>query len=99
MSGYRPDGDEVVEAMILADPSLWWLVSPGVRVEAAPREDGGLTVTFEDGLYGDGPAEVVGVAVPSGEGWYLGCFGCQARINGTDAGLCLSCRIRLEGGR
>jgi hypothetical protein len=85
--------------MILADATLWWLVSPGVRVQAAAGEDGCLAVTFEDGLYGDGRAEVVGVAVPSGGGWYLGCFGCRARINGTDAGLCPSCRARLEDGR
>jgi hypothetical protein len=99
VSGCRPDGDAVVEALILADATLWWLVSPGVRTEAAHGEDGCLTVTFGDDLYGDGPAEVVGIAVPSGEDWYLGCFGCRARINGTDAGLCPSCRTRLEGSR
>jgi hypothetical protein len=55
-----------VEAMILADATLWWLVSPGVRVQAG--DDGCLTVTFEDVLYGDGRAEVVGAAVPSGGG-------------------------------
>lgn len=88
-----------MEAMILADATLWWLVSPGLRIETAPGEDGCMTVIFEDDLYGDGRAEVVGIAVPSGEGWYLGCFACRARISGTDTGLCPSCRARLAGGR
>jgi len=99
MSGSRPNGERVVQAMIVADPGLWWLVSSGVRIQAAPAQDGCLTVTFDDDLYGDGRAEVVGVAVPSGGGWYLGCFGCRTRINGTDAGLCPSCRARLGDGQ
>jgi hypothetical protein len=37
---------------------------------------------------------LLGLAVPDGAGWHLGCTVCRAKLPGPDAGRCPDCRAR-----
>jgi hypothetical protein len=82
----HPDSAAVRAALYRAGAGA--VLAGRIVIGGEPDTDGCLTV-YQETDYED---MVVGLAVPDGDGWYLGCTACRARLVGPPGGKCPGCR-------
>jgi len=89
-SAIHPDSAVVVAALPLRP-------RPGLYIDPALDRDGCFVVLEAAESAGDSDAgdAIIGLAVPQGDSYYLGCITCHGGIEEAEGGMCPPCREDL----